>query len=50
MIIMKDSKTLFCLLKLDTQKSFFAVYRQMWHGPSKRFANTVLIPGGSRPL
>jgi hypothetical protein len=42
MIIMKDSKTLFCLLQLDTQKSFFEIYTQVWHAPSKRFASTVL--------
>ena len=44
MINTKDSKTLFCLWKLVTQKSFFEIYRQVWHAPSKRFASTVLTP------
>ena len=44
MIIMKGSKTLFCLLKLDTQKSFFGICREVWHASSKRFASTVPTP------
>jgi hypothetical protein len=41
MIIMKGSQK-FCLLKLDMQKSFFELYRQVWHAPPKMFASTVL--------